>query len=58
MKVDGVCTKVNEDGSAEMSFDVDEEAQKWLAELGLKLLITASAYDKSTQEVLDSIASL
>lgn len=46
----------HEDGSATYSFDLDENAQRGLAKLGLELSLYCAAYRIDIQEVFDHIA--
>lgn len=48
----------HEDGSATYSFDLDEKAERYLAKIGLEVVIFCAAYQLDIQEVFDHIAWL
>ncbi len=47
----------HEDGSCTMSFDMDAETTKSLAQIGLRFVLWCTAAQMSTEEALDSIMS-
>ena len=46
----------HEDGSATFHFDLDEKAQKAMAELGIELSLYCAAYQMDIQDALDLIS--
>lgn len=54
-KLELVEIKENEDGSAVYAFEVDEEASKTIAELGLKLILFCGIFSVDIEDVFNWI---
>ena len=46
----------HEDGSATFHFDLDEKAQKAMADLGIEFVMYCAAYEMDIQDALDLIS--
>ena len=48
----------HEDGSATFHFDLDEKAQKAMADIGIEFILYCAAYHMDIQDALDLIAGV
>ena len=45
----------NEDGSADLTFHLDDKTQKAMVDLGLRLALTCAAYGLSIEDAIQSV---
>lgn len=50
--------KENEDGSATVDFEFDEQAQKYLFDIGMQMLMLCACYKKNPDEVIEKVVEL
>lgn len=50
--------KENEDGSATVDFEFDEESQKFLFDIGMQILMLCACYKKNPDEVIEKVVEL
>ena len=50
--------KENEDGTATVEFDLDEESQKFLFDIGMQMLMLCACYKKNPDEVIEKVVEL